>query len=65
TKACGTGACAAAAAALRRAVAEAKVKVILDGGSLVIETRPSDGHLMMTGPSALSFRGEIDLEAYA
>lgn len=65
TKACGTGACASAAAALRRGIADAKVRVLLDGGPLVIETRASDGHLLMTGPSTLSFRGDIDLETYA
>jgi diaminopimelate epimerase len=64
TKACGTGACASAAAALRRGLTDNRVKVILDGGPLVLETRPSDGHLLMTGPSALAFRGEIDLETF-
>jgi diaminopimelate epimerase len=64
TKACGTGACAAAAAAFRRDLIDSKVKVILDGGPLLLETRLSDGHLLMTGPSALAFRGELDLETF-
>ncbi len=59
TQACGSGACAAAVAAHRRGLADAKVEVELDGGVLTIELR--DSHVFMTGPAALSFRGEIDL----
>jgi diaminopimelate epimerase len=46
-------------AAHRRGLADAKVEVELDGGVLALELR--DGHVFMTGPAALSFRGEIDL----
>ena len=59
TQACGSGACAVAVAAHRRGLTGAKVEVELDGGRLTIELR--DGHVFMTGPAALSFRGEIDL----
>jgi diaminopimelate epimerase len=59
TQACGSGACASAAAAHRRGLIGDKVEVELDGGSLAIELR--DGHVLMTGPAALAFRGEIDL----
>jgi len=31
----------------------------VDGGSLTIEWR-DDGHVLMTGPVALSFSGELD-----
>jgi diaminopimelate epimerase len=61
TRACGTGACAAAVAAARRGLAVRKVDIGLDGGTLAIEWRESDGHVLMTGPSSLSFRGEVDL----
>ncbi len=61
TQACGTGACAAAVAAARRGLAARKVDVVLDGGTLVIEWRESDGHVLMTGPATLAFRGEIEL----
>ena len=60
TRACGTGACAAAVAAVRRGLGERWMDVWLDGGSLRIEWRESDGHLLMTGPAAVSFRGELE-----
>jgi diaminopimelate epimerase len=64
TLACGTGACAAAVAAQRRGLCGRKAEVILDGGSLTIEWAGTpDAHVFMTGPTALSFRGEVDLEA--
>jgi diaminopimelate epimerase len=61
TRACGTGACAAAVAAHRRGVAARKVEVVLDGGSLDLEWRERDDHVLMTGPSVLSYSGDIDL----
>jgi len=65
TQACGTGACAAAVAARRRGLADAKVEVQLDGGMLAVEWREGDGRVLMTGPAALSFKGEIDLSVLA
>ncbi len=61
TQACGTGACAVAVAAHRRELTDAKVEVELDGGVLAIEIREGDGHVVMTGPAVLSFRGEVEL----
>jgi diaminopimelate epimerase len=61
TRACGTGACAVVVAAHRRGFVGRKVEIVLDGGSLALEWRESDGHVLMTGPTALAFRGEIDL----
>jgi diaminopimelate epimerase len=58
TWACGTGACAAAVAACRRNVTGGSVEVVLDGGSLHIAWR-DDGHVLMTGPVATSFTGEL------
>jgi len=63
TRACGTGACATAVAAARRGLAARKVDVVLDGGTLAIDWRESDGHILMTGPSALTFAGDVDLAA--
>jgi diaminopimelate epimerase len=60
TLACGTGACAAAVAAIRTRRVGRTVRVSLPGGDLVIEWRESDNHVMMTGPTTLDFRGEID-----
>jgi diaminopimelate epimerase len=59
TRACGTGACAAAVAAARRELSGRKVKVSLPGGDLLIEWRENDGHILMTGPYALDFEGTL------
>jgi diaminopimelate epimerase len=59
TLACGSGTCAVAAAAHRRGLTGETVEVELDGGVLAIDLK--DGHASMTGPAALSYRGEIEL----
>ena len=59
TRACGSGACAALVAAHRRGLAAKQAEVVLDGGSLDIAWR-EDGHVVMTGPVALSFEGAFD-----
>ncbi|HEY5347049.1 MAG TPA: diaminopimelate epimerase [Rhizomicrobium sp.] len=61
TLACGTGACATAVAAHRLGLTGRDVEIVLDGGSLFISIRASDGHVLMTGPTTLAFRGEISL----
>jgi diaminopimelate epimerase len=58
TKACGTGACAALVAAARRGLTDRRATLELDGGELAIEWR-DDGHVIMTGPAAIDFRGEL------
>ena len=63
TRACGTGACAAAVAANVRGLTERKVTLVLDGGELEIEWRESDDHVLMTGPIGFSFGGEVDINA--
>jgi len=62
TLACGTGACATAVAAIRRGLTGRKVDLVLDGGTLKIEWREDDGHVLMTGPTANPFRGRVDLD---
>jgi len=59
TKACGTGACASAAAAVEKGLCEAGVpiSVILDGGTLEI-TVEMDGHVVMNGPAETVYEGE-------
>ena len=59
TRACGSGACAALVAAHRRGLAGRRAPVELDGGTLDIVWR-EDGHVIMTGPVALSFEGAFD-----
>jgi len=56
TQACGTGACAALIAAHRRGLTGRSAEVQLDGGALQIEWR-DDNHVLMTGPTAISFTG--------
>jgi len=63
TLACGTGACATIAAAQRRGLCGTKVEIVLDGGALLLEWAGGDAPIFMTGPSALAWRGEIDLGA--
>jgi diaminopimelate epimerase len=58
TKACGTGACAALVAAARRDLADRTATLVLDGGELLVEWRDDD-HLIMTGPAAVDFAGEL------
>ena len=59
TKACGTGACAALVAAARRGLTERSAVLTLDGGDLLIEWRPANDHVTMTGPAAVDFAGEL------
>ena len=62
TRACGTGACAAAVCAARKKLTGRNVTVTLPGGDLQIEWRKSDDHIMMTGPVAYEFDGELPAE---
>jgi diaminopimelate epimerase len=64
TPACGSGACAALVAAHRRGLAGRQAAVVVDGGVLDIAWR-DDGHVLMTGPVALSFEGTFDLSRLA
>jgi diaminopimelate epimerase len=59
TRACGTGACAAAVAAARRGLTGRSVTVWLDGGPLELWWR-DDGHVIMTGPATAAFRGVLN-----
>ena len=59
TQACGSGACATIVAAVRRGLTERKAEIILDGGSLFLEWRADDSHVLMTGPVAYTFKGTL------
>lgn len=65
TQACGSGACAALVAAVRRGFAARTAQVDLDGGALIITWRETDGHVLMRGPTADVFTGTIDLDELA
>jgi diaminopimelate epimerase len=56
TRACGTGACATAVAAIRRGLVQSPVRVTLPGGDLVIAWQPG-GSILMSGPATEAFRG--------
>jgi diaminopimelate epimerase len=60
TRACGTGACATAVAAIRSSRAASPVTVALPGGELVIEWAPG-GTIRMSGPATHVFSGEAEL----
>ena len=62
TRACGTAACAAAVAAVRRGLTGRVVTVTLPGGDLVIDWREDDDHILMTGPFALDYEGTLPPE---
>lgn len=57
TLACGTGACAAAAAAILNGFCDRNVVVTLKGGDLIIEWNEENNHIYMSGPAAFSFDG--------
>jgi diaminopimelate epimerase len=61
TQACGTGACAVAAAALQRGEVETgrEMAVELPGGTLTIWRDPENGQMRMRGPAELVYRGEL------
>jgi diaminopimelate epimerase len=61
TLACGTGACAAVVAGIRRGLLDAAVRVETRGGALAIEWSGSGAPVMMTGPATTVFEGEWEI----
>ena len=61
TLACGTGACATAVAAKLTGRRGSSSNIRMDGGTLGILWEEDTNHIMMTGPAAISFEGEIAL----
>lgn len=59
TRSCGTGACAAAVAAMDAAGERSSYVVDVPGGRLIVEWRDDDA-VLMTGPAVLVAAGEID-----
>src|SRR3546814_4109319 len=61
TLACGTGACAAVVAGIRRGLLDSPVQVHTHGGRLTVAW---DGHsLRMSGPASTVFSGQVDIDA--
>ncbi|GGK03689.1 diaminopimelate epimerase [Pseudomonas matsuisoli] len=61
TQACGTGACAAAVTAISHGWMDSPVQLELNGGRLTIEWAGPGTPVMMTGPAARVFEGQIRL----
>jgi diaminopimelate epimerase len=61
TLACGTGACAAVVAGIRLGWLDRQVEVHTRGGRLLIGWQHDEASVLMTGPAATVFEGEIDL----
>jgi diaminopimelate epimerase len=61
TLACGTGACAAVVAGIRRGLLDEQVNVATHGGILTIRWAGTGQPVMMTGPAVTVFEGEINL----
>ena len=59
TRACGTGACATAVAAIRRGLVTSPVQVNLPGGMLTIRWKDGE-NIEMQGPTTYVFAGEAD-----
>ena len=64
TLAGGSGACAAMVNAHRRGLTGRAARISMPGGDLFMEWR-QDGHVMMTGPVATAFIGQVDPKALA
>ena len=65
TRACGSAACAAVVAAVRKDLTERHVRVALPGGDLFIHWREKDDHVIMTGPVEMEFEGRFDPAIFA
>jgi diaminopimelate epimerase len=61
TLACGTGACAAVVAGIRRGLLDSPVKVATRGGDLSIAWAGGNAPVLLTGPAVTVFDGEIEL----
>ena len=63
TLACGSGACAATAAAIQEKLVKTPVTVHMDGGSLIIDWDGSSS-IIMSGPAEIVYEGEFDLDSF-
>lgn len=62
TLACGTGSCATAVATKLTGRGDNNTNIKMDGGTLNIEWDETTNRVMMTGPAAIAFEGEIELD---
>ena len=61
TMACGTGACATLAAAVKTGRTDRKATLHLNGGDLEIEWNEKTGRILKTGPAVFVFDGDIEV----
>jgi diaminopimelate epimerase len=61
TLACGTGACAAAVAGIRRGLLDSPVRVQARGGALTVSWAGGDNAVWMKGPAQIVFEGTLEL----
>jgi diaminopimelate epimerase len=61
TLACGTGACAAVVAGIRRGLLDTEVRVTTRGGDLGVRWNGGQGPVMMTGDAVRVFEGEFEI----
>lgn len=64
TRACGTGACATAVAAIRKGLVQSPVTVTLPGGDLAIAWQ-AGGPIEMSGAATEAYRGSFEWDDYA
>ena len=64
TKACGSGACAAAAVAISKNKLKTPITVNMDGGVVQIDWDMKNT-ITLSGSAEISFEGEVNLNAYA
>jgi diaminopimelate epimerase len=62
TLACGTGACAAVVAGIRRGLLDSPVRVATRGGELTVRWDGADNPVLMTGAAETVFEGEIEID---
>ena len=65
TRACGSAACAALVAAVRRRLADRRAEIVLPGGSLTVAWREADDHVLMTGPVEVEWDGTLSPALFA
>jgi diaminopimelate epimerase len=61
TLACGTGACAAVVAGIRRGLLDPEVRVTTRGGDLTVRWNGANSPVMMTGDAVSVFDGELEI----
>lgn len=62
TEACGSGACATLVAAVRRGLSSRKAAIHMPGGTVTVEWREHDGHVLLTGAVSKSYQGIMDAD---